>query len=158
MQSDERNTSATWSSSSKTILFHKSFATIMNWHLFSLCRLLSNYINNNIGKINKPILDLQRLVILRPGESPSKVQCTLAAVLLRTAEVVLVEGVGVCGGACVAADGALPLTLEHARLQDNRHPVVSVSGVNSISLLIKKWDFPQRCLCKSLWIKVLLNK
>ena len=43
-------------------------------------------------------------MILRPGQSPSTVQCTLAAILLRTTEVVLVEGVGVRGGAGVAAD------------------------------------------------------
>ena len=106
----------------------------------SLCALgVSNYIIN-IGKINKPIL--------RPGQSPSTVQCTLAAVLLRTAEVILVEGVGVCGGAGIAANGALPLSLEHARLGDNQHAGVSVSEVHGISLLIKKWISPKT----SFWI------
>ena len=45
---------------------------------------------------------------------------TLAAVLLRAAEVVLVVGVGVSRGAGVAAHGALPLTLQDTRLGKQR--------------------------------------
>ena len=45
---------------------------------------------------------------------------TLAAVLLRAAEVVLVVGVGVSRGAGVTAHGALPLTLQDTRLGKKR--------------------------------------
>lgn len=69
------------------------------------------------------------------GRGSSTIQCTLAAVLLRAAEVVLIEGVGVCGGAGVAADRAFPLPLEHTGLRgNNTHK--GVGGVTRWSLSI----------------------
>lgn len=46
----------------------------------------------------------------------AKACVTLAAVLLRAAEIIFIISVGVRGGAGVAANRTLPLPLEHARL------------------------------------------
>lgn len=42
---------------------------------------------------------------------------TLAAVLLGAAKIILIVRIGICGGTCVAAHGALPLTLQDTSLQ-----------------------------------------
>lgn len=47
-----------------------------------------------------------------------KEESTLTAVLLRTAEIILVVGVWICGSTGITADWALPLTLENTSLKE----------------------------------------